>query len=95
MDDSQKKEYNFPRPLHLTEPVVRGNIDDGLINAVIAAAVWSVNRKPREWGRMMAALDTAARKTEKGTVQAFLFQAMVDRLLEEFYLLYPDGDSAG
>ena len=36
---------------------------------------------------MLRALDRGAAGTEAGTAGAFLFQAMVDRLLEEFHAL--------
>ena len=34
---------------------------------------------------MIEALNRGGAKTEEGTVNAFLFRAMVDRLLEEFH----------
>ena len=79
-----------PMPWNLTEPPMRWSLDDGLINGVIAAAVWSVGQCPGVWGKMMTALDRGVRKTEEDTLDAFFFQAMVDRLLEEFHMLYPD-----
>jgi hypothetical protein len=39
---------------------------------------------------MIKALYRGAAKTKEGTVNAFLFRAMVDRLLEEFHT--PDGE---
>ena len=42
-------------------------------------------QKPGNWQKMTAALRQGAAKTEQGTVNAFLFRAMVDRLLEEFH----------
>ena len=79
-----------PMPWNLTEPPMRWSLDDGLINGVIAAAVWSVGQRPGVWGKMMTALDRGVRKTEEDTLDAFFFQAMVDRLLEEFHMLYPE-----
>lgn len=77
-------------PWNLTEPPMSWSLDDGLINGVIAAAVWSVGQRSGVWGKMMTALDRGVRKTKEDTLDAFFFQAMVDRLLEEFHMLYPD-----
>lgn len=77
-------------PWNLTEPPMSWSLDDGLINGVIAAAVWSVGQRPGVWGKMMTALDRGVRKTKEDTLDAFFFQAMVDRLLEVFHMLYPD-----
>ena len=78
-------EYRTPKPLRVTDPAVNWNLDDGIINAVIATAVWSEKQRPGLWQRMINALNRGAGKTEEGTVNAFLFQAMVDRLLEEYH----------
>lgn len=83
-------EYKPPRPLRLTEHAVSWGLDDGVINAVIAAAVWSEERRPGIWQGMINALNRGAEKTKEGTVNAFLFRAMVDRLLEEYHLPDPD-----
>lgn len=56
-----------------------------LVNAVITAAVWSEGQKPGIWQKMIEALNRGGAKTEEGTVNDFLFRAMVDRLLEEFH----------
>jgi len=77
----------FPQPLRLTEPTVIWNIGYEMIKGVVAAAVWSVDRRPGIWQAMINALNSGASKTKEGTVSAFLFQAMVDRLLEEFHAL--------
>lgn len=69
------------------EAKVNWEIGDELINAVITAAVWSVERKPGTWQKMIEAADQGAAKTKEGTVSAFLFHAMMDRLLEEFHAL--------
>ena len=69
------------------EAKVNWEIGDELINAVITAAVWSVERKPGTWQKMIEAADQGAAKTKEGTVNAFLFRAMIDRLLEEFRAL--------
>ena len=79
-----------PMPWNLTEPPMSWSLDDGLINGVIAAAVWSVGQRPGVWGKMMTVLDRGVRKTKEDSLDAFFFQAMVDRLLEEFHMLYPD-----
>lgn len=77
-------------PWNLTEPPMSWSLDDGLINGVIAAAVWSVGQRPGVWGKMMTVLDRGVRKTKEDSLDAFFFQAMVDRLLEVFHMLYPD-----
>ena len=69
----------------LVEAKVSWEIGEEPINAVITAAVYSVERKPGTWQNMINALHRGAEKTEEGTVNAFLFRAMVDRLLEEFH----------
>lgn len=66
------------------EAKVNWEIGDELINAVITAAVWSVERKPGTWQKMIEAVNRGAAGTKEGTVNAFFFRAMVDRLLEEF-----------
>lgn len=81
----EKKE--LPRVVRVVAPEVRGRINEELVNAVITAAVWSVERKPGTWQKMIRAIARGAEKTEKGTVNALLFRAMVDRLLEEFHSL--------
>lgn len=81
----EKKE--LPQVVRMVAPKVRGQIGEELVNAVITAAVYSVERKPGTWQDMINALHRGAEKTEKGTVSALLFNAMVDRLLEEFYAL--------
>ena len=81
----EKKE--LPQVVRVVAPEVRGQINEELVNAVITAAVYSVERDTRTWQRMRNALQRGAEQTEKGTVNEFLFQAMVDRLLEEFHAL--------
>lgn len=82
--------YRTQEPLRLPEPSVNWGLDDGVINAVIAAAVWSEKRRPGLWQGMINALNRGAGKTKEGTVNAFLFRAMVDRLLEEYHALDPN-----
>lgn len=67
------------------EPEISYTVDDALITGVIAKAVWSEKRRPGLWQDMISALDRGAAGTEEGTASAFLFRAMVDRLLEEFH----------
>lgn len=81
----EKKE--LPQVVRMVAPKVRGQIGEELVNAVITAAVYSVERKPGTWQDMINALHRGAEKTEKGTVNELLFNAMVDRLLEEFHAL--------
>lgn len=67
------------------EPKISYTVGEDLITGVIATAVWSEKRRPGLWQEMLWALSRGAAKTEQGTAEAFLFQAMVDRLLEEFH----------
>ena len=73
--------------LHVVGSKVTWEIGDELVSAVITAAVWSEGQRPGSWQRMIEVLNQGAAKTEEGTVNAFLFRAMVDRLLEEFHAL--------
>lgn len=75
------------QPLHVADAKVTWEIGDELINAVITAAVYSVERRPGTWQNMINALHLGAEKTEEGTINAFLFRAMVDHLLEEYRAL--------
>ena len=74
--------------MRVVAPKARGQINEELVNAVIAAAVWSEERKPGIWQKMIEAVKQGAAKTKEGTVNAFLFRAMVDRLLEEYHTLH-------
>ena len=76
---------NFPPNPRLIDAAVSWEIGDELINAVITAAVWSEGQKPGIWQKMIEALNRGGAKTKEGTVNAFLFRAMVGRLLEEFH----------
>lgn len=67
------------------EPKITYNVNDELIRGVIARAVMSEPRRMGLWQDMLRALYQGAEKTEAGTVSAFLFRAMVDRLLEEYH----------
>ncbi len=80
-----KEKKKLPQVVRVTDPKMSREIEDELVNAVIMAAVWSEERKPGTWQKMINALHRGAEKTEQGTVNAFLFRAMVDRLLEEFH----------
>ena len=82
-----EEEKKLPQVVRVVAPKVRGQINEELVNAVITAAVYSVERNTWTWQKMINTLQRGAEKTEKGTVNAFLFQAMVDRLLEEFRAL--------
>ena len=73
---------NRIQPLHLVDAEVAWEIGDELVNAVITAAE---GQKPGIWQKMIEALNRGGAKTEEGTVNAFLFRAMVGRLLEEFH----------
>lgn len=71
--------------MNVMEPKISYTVGDDLIAGVIAKAVWSEKRRFGLWQDMLRALDRGAAKTVEGTAGAFLFQAMVDRLLEEFH----------
>ncbi len=79
------KERDVFNPLHVVDAKVSWEIGDELINAVVTAAVWSEGQRPGLWKDMIAAVRRGAARTKDGTVSAFLFRAMVDRLLEEFH----------
>ena len=85
MDNDYKKENRLSQPPRLVEAKVSWEIGEELINAVISAAVWSEGSRPGVWQKMIRALGQGAAKTKEGTANAFLFRAMVDRLLEEFH----------
>ncbi len=67
------------------EPDISYIVKNDLIAGVIAKAVWSEERRPGLWQDMIHALNRGADGTKEGTASAFLFQAMVDRLLEEYH----------
>ena len=69
----------------LTDPELTCQLKDSLITGVITMAVMSETRRPGLWQDMLSALDRGAQSTSEGTASAFLFQAMVDRLLAEFH----------
>ena len=81
-NDSAKRDLS--QPLRLVDSKASWEIGDELINAVITAAVYAEGRRPGIWQEMIEAVKRGAARTEEGTAGAFLFQAMVDRLLEEF-----------
>lgn len=67
------------------EPKISYSVGNDLIAGVITTAVRSEKRRPGLWQDMLSALERGAAGTKEGTVNAFLFRAMVDRLLEEFH----------
>lgn len=82
-----EEKKKLPQVVRTVASKARGQINEELVNAVIAAAVYSVERDTWTWQKMINALHRGAERTEKGTVNEFLFQAMVERLLEEFRAL--------
>jgi len=80
-----EQNIKFPPNLRLVEAKVNWEIGDELINAVITQAVWSEGQRPGIWQKMIEAIGQGAAKTDEGTTSAFLFRAMVDRLLKEFH----------
>lgn len=79
------KEIRIPPTPRVTPPPVKWILDEGIINGVITKAVWSEGQRPGIWQDMIYAINHGAAGTEGGTVNEFLFQAMVDRLVEEFH----------
>ena len=71
----------------IVEPKISYTVEDDLIAGVITTAVLSEERRPGLWQDMLRAVDRGAAGTKEGTVNAFFFRAMVDRLLEEFHEL--------
>ena len=69
----------------IVEPKISYTVEDDLIAGVITTAVQSEERRPGLWQDMLRALDRGVAGTKEGTASAFLFRAMVDRLLEEFH----------
>ena len=84
MNDDYDQAKNLSQPPRVVDAAVSWNIGDELISAVISAAVWSTERKPGTWQKMIEAVNRGAAGTEEGTINAFFFRAMVSRLLEEF-----------
>ena len=80
-----EEKKKLPQVVRVTDPKMSREIGDEPVNAVITAAVWSEGQKPGIWQKMIEALNRGGAKTEEGTVNAFLFRAMVGRLLEEFH----------
>ena len=72
------------------EQKISYTLGDNLIAGVITAAVMSEKRRPGLWQDMLRALDRGAATTSEGTANAFLFRAMLDRLLEEFHAGEPE-----
>ena len=84
------EQNQLPKRLTLTAPKVSYQVSDDLIAGVITEAVWAEkrrdkSRRPWLWQDMISALKRGAAKSKRGTAESFLFQAMVDRLLEEFH----------
>ena len=67
------------------EPKISYTVGDELIAGVITTATLSEKQQPGLWQDMLRALDRGVAGTKEGTASAFLFRAMVDRLLEEFH----------
>ena len=74
----------------IVEQKISYTLGDDLIAGVITAAVMSEKRRPGLWQDMLRAVDRGAAKTSEGTANAFLFRAMLDRLLEEFHAGEPE-----
>ena len=68
----------------ITETTPTQEIGENLLAGVILAAVSQAGQRPGIWQGMIEAMNRGAAGTADRTVSAFFFQAMVDRLLEEF-----------
>lgn len=44
-----EEKKKLPQVVRVVAPKARGQINEELVNAVIAAAVWSVERRPGNW----------------------------------------------
>lgn len=75
-----------PRP-RVTEPTPTQIIEEDLLYGVATAAAIAENLRPGIWQDVMRALYQGASKTKSGSVNDFLFQAMVDSLLKELHAL--------
>ena len=84
MSRDNDKVNHVPKRPRVVDTKVKWRVEDELINAVITAAVWSTERKPGTWQKMIEAVHRGAAGTKEGTVNAFFFRAMVNRLLGEF-----------
>ena len=84
MSRDNDKVNHVPKRPRVVDTKVKWRVEDELINAVITAAVWSTERKPGTWQKMIEAVHRGSAGTKEGTVNAFFFRAMVNRLLEEF-----------
>jgi len=75
--------------LRVTETIPSREIGERLLTGVVWAAVCEVKKtgSKKIWQKMIQALNHGADGTKEKTVDAFLFQAMVDRLLEEFHTM--------
>lgn len=73
----------IPTP-RVTEVSPSRQLGERLITGVVMAAVYQAGQAPGVWQHMLTALERGASQTREGTVDAFLFQAMVERLLAEY-----------
>lgn len=67
------------------EPTISFTVEDDLVRGVIAAAVMAEKQRLGLWQDVLRALCWAAAESKQKSVNDFLFQAMVDRLLEELH----------
>ena len=72
-----------PTP-RVTETSPSWELGERLITGVVMTTVHRAGQAPGVWQRMLTALERGASQTREGTVDAFLFQAMVERLLAEY-----------
>jgi len=84
-DMTMEKEKKVITYVRCTDPKVTYRIEDALVTGVITTAVFREKHRPGIWQDMLNALHRGAAKTKNGSVNTFLLDAMVDRLLEEFH----------
>lgn len=71
------------------EPECSYTVEDSLIRGVLVTAVQSEKPRPGLWTEMMFALAQGVVMSGAEDASAFLFQAMTDRLLEEYHSIKP------
>ena len=66
MSRDNDKVNHVPKRPRVVDTKVKWRVEDELINAVITAAVWSTERKPGTWQKMIEAVLSGCRRDEGG-----------------------------
>ena len=66
-------------------------LDDGLINAVITAAVWSVGQRPGVWSKMMTALRENSKMTQERVAELVNITVVYLSKIENGKVLFHSG----